>query len=50
MSVVAERFNDFKQLRASVPAEVQTELYSAVHLQTPMLHVQRMVDMAAEKV
>ena len=40
--------NDFKQLRASVPAEVQTELYS-LFSQDPEASFQRMVDIAAEK-
>ena len=40
--------NDFKQLRASVPAEVQTELYS-LFSQDPEALFQRMVDIAAEK-
>ena len=40
--------NDFKQLRASVPAEVQTELYS-LFSQDPDASFQRMVDIAAEK-
>ena len=40
--------NDFKQLRASVPAEVQTELYSLCS-QDPEASFQRMVDIAAEK-
>ena len=39
--------NDFKQLRASVPAEVQTELYS-LFSQDPEASFQRMVDIAAE--
>ena len=40
--------NDFKQLRASVPAEVQTQLYS-LFSQDPEASFQRMVDIAAEK-
>ena len=40
--------NDFKQLRASVPAETQTELYS-LFSQDPEASFQRMVDIAAEK-
>ena len=40
--------NDFKALRASVPAEVQTELYS-LFSQDPEASFQRMVDIAAEK-
>ena len=40
--------NDFKQLRASVPAEVQTELYS-LFSQDPEASFQRMVELAAEK-
>ena len=40
--------NDFKQLRASVPAEVQTELYS-LFTSDPEASFQRMVDIAAEK-
>ena len=40
--------NDFKALRASVPAEVQTELYS-LFSQDPDASFQRMVDIAAEK-
>ena len=40
--------NDFKQLRASVPAEVQKELYS-LFSQVPEASFQRMVDIAAEK-
>ena len=40
--------NDFKQLRASVPPEVQTELYS-LFSQDPEASFQRMVDIAAEK-
>ena len=40
--------NDFKQLRASVSAEVQTELYS-LFSQDPEASFQRMVDIAAEK-
>ena len=40
--------NDFKQLRASVPAEVQTELYS-LFSSNPDAARQRMVELAAEK-
>ena len=40
--------NDFKALRSSVPAEVQTELYS-LFSQDPEASFQRMVDIAAEK-
>ena len=40
--------NDFKQLRASVPAEVQTELYS-LFTSDPEASFQRMVELAAEK-
>ena len=40
--------SDFKQLRASVPAEVQKELYS-LFSQDPEASFQRMVDIAAEK-
>ena len=40
--------NDFKQLRASVPAEVQKELYS-LFTSEPEASFQRMVDIAAEK-
>ena len=40
--------NDFKRLRASVPAEVQTELYS-LFTSDPEASFQRMVDIAAEK-
>ena len=40
--------NDFKALRGSVPAEVQTELYS-LFSQDPEASFQRMVDIAAEK-
>ena len=40
--------NDFKQLRSSVPAEVQTELYS-LFTSDPEASFQRMVDIAAEK-
>ena len=40
--------NDFKALRASVPAEVQTELYS-LFTSDPEDSFQRMVDIAAEK-
>ena len=39
---------DFKALRASVPAEVQTELYS-LFTSDPEASFQRMVDIAAEK-
>ena len=39
---------DFKALRASVPVEVQTELYS-LFSQDPEASFQRMVDIAAEK-
>ena len=38
--------NDFKQLRASVPAEVQTELYS-LFTSDPDAARQRMVEIAA---
>ena len=38
--------NSFKQLRASVPAEVQTELYSLM-TSDPEAGKQRMVDIAA---
>ena len=41
-------FNDFKQLRASVPAEVQKELYS-LFTSNPDAARQRMVELAAEK-
>ena len=41
--------NDFKQLRASVPSELQTELYS-LFTSDPEASFQRMVDIAAEKV
>ena len=41
-------FNDFKALRASVPAEVQTELYS-LSSSDPDAARQRMVELAAEK-
>ena len=41
-------FNDFKQLRASVPAEVQKELYS-LFSSNPDAARQRMVELAAEK-
>ncbi len=41
--------NDFKQLRASVPAEVQTELYSLLFTSDPEASFQRMVELAAEK-
>ena len=40
--------NDFKKLRASVPAETQTELYS-LFTSNPEASFQRMVDIAAEK-
>ena len=40
--------NDFKQLRASVPAEVQTELYS-LFSSDPDAARQRMVELAAEQ-
>ena len=40
--------NDFKQLRASVPAEVQKELYS-LFSSDPDAARQRMVELAAEK-
>ena len=40
--------NDFKALRASVPAEVQTELYS-LFTSDPDAARQRMVELAAEK-
>ena len=40
--------NDFQALRASVPAELQTELYS-LFSQDPEASFQRMVDIAAEK-
>ena len=40
--------NDFKVLRASVPAEVQTELYS-LFTSDPDAALQRMVELAAEK-
>ena len=39
---------DFKQLRASVPAEVQKELYS-LFSSDPDAASQRMVELAAEK-
>ena len=41
--------NDFHQLRASVPAEVQTELYS-LFTSDPDAARQRMVELAAEQV
>ena len=41
-------FNDFKVLRASVPAETQTELYS-LFTSDPEASFQRMVELAAEK-
>ena len=40
--------NDFKALRASVPAEVEKELYS-LFTSDPEASFQRMVDIAAEK-
>ena len=40
--------NDFKQLRASVPAEVQKELYS-LFSSNPDTARQRMVELAAEQ-
>ena len=40
--------NDFKELRDSVPAEVQTELYS-LFTADPEASFQRMVEIAAEK-
>ena len=40
--------NDFKQLRASVPAEVQTELYS-LFSSDPDAARRRMVELAAEQ-
>ena len=40
--------NDFKALRASVPAEVQKELYS-LFSKDPEASFQRMVDIAAER-
>ena len=40
--------NDFKQLRASVPAEVQKELYS-LFSSNPDTALQRMVELAAEQ-
>ena len=40
--------NDFKALRASVPAETQTELYS-LFTSDPDAARQRMVELAAEK-
>ena len=40
--------NDFKALRASVPAEVQKELYS-LFSQDPEASFQRMVELAAEQ-
>ena len=40
--------NDFKALRASVPAEVQTELYS-LFSSDPDTARQRMVELAAEQ-
>ena len=41
-------FNDFKALRASVPAEVQKELYS-LFTSDPDAARQRMVELAAEQ-
>ena len=40
--------NDFKQLRASVPAEIQKELYS-LFSSNPDAARQRMVELAAEQ-
>ena len=40
--------NDFKQLRASVPAEIQKELYS-LFSSDPDAARQRMVELAAEQ-
>ena len=40
--------NDFKQLRASVPAETQKELY-LLFTSDPEASFQRMVELAAEK-
>ena len=40
--------NDFKALRASVPAETQTELYS-LFSQDPEASFQQMVELAADK-
>ena len=40
--------NDFKQLRVSVPVEVQTELYS-LFSSDPNAARQRMVELAAEQ-
>ena len=40
--------NDFKQLRTSVPAETQTELYS-LFTSDPEAARQRMVELAAEQ-
>ena len=40
--------NEFKQLRASVPAEIQKELYS-LFTSDPDAARQRMVELAAEK-
>ena len=40
--------NDFKALRASVPAEVQTELYS-LFTSNPDAALQRMVELASEQ-
>ena len=41
-------FNNFKALRSTVPAEVQTELYS-LFSQDPEASFQRMVELAAEQ-
>ena len=43
-----DKLECFKQLRASVPAEVQTELYS-LFTSDSEVSFQRMVDIAAEK-
>ena len=40
--------NDFKALRASVPAEIQKQLYS-LFTSEPEASFQRMVELAAEK-
>ena len=40
--------NDFKALRASVPAETQTELYS-LFTSNPDAALQRMVELASEQ-
>ena len=40
--------NDFKQLRASVPAEIQKELY-LLFTSDPEASFQRMVELATEK-